>query len=660
MRIKIAPDDPQSMSQDGDAILRSLQNKSLPMVDLMIRESLQNSLDASLKSTEKVVVDFFINNFKSEHLAEHLEGITDILRKKYSGEQKYIAIRDMNTTGLTGEYLSNDIDVLNNSNFHKLVFGIGKNQSKEGAGGSWGLGKTSYFRMGIGVVIYYTRIETDNGYEERLVASLIESPKRNERILPSSDRGIAWWGTYKNNEEGIISPIVNEEEISSILRIFNLKRYEENQTGTTIIIPYVTDLYQGEDSETKMPWEYKDKNMIDIAVQRWYMPRLLNNSYQENVGKSFLECSVNNEQILPQITTQPIFEIFQDLYNAALTKDNNDETITVKDIYLGSNAMKDQKNEVGTVAFKEVNREELMMGPPHNKKSAMEFLGYRGNDVNEQHNYKIMAYSRSPGMIVEYDIDGDWFPKEFIQKEDHLLCAFFVPNSSGELSKNFEEKGLKNLEAYLRSTENADHANWTDEDGFTLVKRAKNYTSRAIMQEYKTGEDKANNSATSALSRKFGGILMPPTGFGKVSTSKKNKSKKGTEKSNRSQKSDLSVINSIIQSDSEVLINIRLNLRYVQPYKVFLQVITQEQKINFSDWNKIMGDDVDFPFTIKNTTIKKVNELEKTDNEFLLIEQNSNELIIENDINKNLSVELELLVQTKSESFIPGLAIRAI
>src|SRR5699024_5022913 len=102
------------------------------------------------------------------------------------------------TTGLTGEYLSNDIDVLNNSNFHKLVFGIGKNQSKEGAGGSWGLGKTSYFRMGIGVVIYYTRIETDNGYEERLVASLIESPKKNERILPGSDRGIAWWGTYKD------------------------------------------------------------------------------------------------------------------------------------------------------------------------------------------------------------------------------------------------------------------------------------------------------------------------------------------------------------------------------------------------------------------------------------------------------------------------------
>lgn len=660
MRIKIAPDDPQSMSQDGDAILRSLQNKSLPLVDLMIRESLQNSLDASLENSAKVVVDFSVNTFKSEDLADHLEGIAEVLKEEYNGEQKYISIRDLNTTGLTGEYLSKDIDVLNNSNFHKLVFGIGKNQSQEGAGGSWGLGKTSYFRMGVGVVIYYTRIKSNNGFEERLVASLIESPKKDKRILPRSDRGIAWWGTYKDNEEVIISPIIDKEEILSILNIFGMKQYEGNQTGTTIIIPYVADLYQGEESDTRMPWEYKDKNMIDIAVQRWYMPRLLNETYKEKINKSVLECSVNNEAIVPQITTQPIFGVFQDLYNAALTKDIKNEAITVKDIYLGSNAMKDQKKAVGTVAFKEVNKEELRMGPPHNKKSAMEFLGYRGNEVNEQHNYKIMAYSRSPGMIVEYDIDGEWFPKDSVQKEDHLLCAFFVPNSTEELSKNFEDRGLKNLEAYLRSTENADHANWTDEDGFTIIKRAKNYTSRAIMQEYQTGEKNADNSATSALSRKFGGMLMPPTGFGKVSSSKKDKGGKGTEKSIRGQKSDLSVMNSIIQSDSEVLINIRLNLRNIQQYRVFLQVITQDKKIDSADWIKTMENDVDFPFVIKDTTIKKVNGVDKQENEILIIEENSDEIIIENSINKDLSVELELLIQTASESYIPGLAIRAI
>src|SRR5699024_11741238 len=66
--------------------------------------------------------------------------------------------------------------------------------SSDLAGGSWGLGKTSYFRMGIGVVIYYTRIKTDTGFEERLVGSLIESPKtdRSEERRVGKE-GRSWW-----------------------------------------------------------------------------------------------------------------------------------------------------------------------------------------------------------------------------------------------------------------------------------------------------------------------------------------------------------------------------------------------------------------------------------------------------------------------------------
>lgn len=41
LNIKLAPEDSQSMAQDGFSILRSLQNKSLPMVDLLVRESIQ-------------------------------------------------------------------------------------------------------------------------------------------------------------------------------------------------------------------------------------------------------------------------------------------------------------------------------------------------------------------------------------------------------------------------------------------------------------------------------------------------------------------------------------------------------------------------------------------------------------------------------------------
>lgn len=660
MRIKIAPDDPQSMSQDGDAILRSLQNKSLPMADLMVRESLQNSLDASLENVDKTIVNFKVGHFESEKLAKYFEGISDVLLERHSGSQKYVSISDRNTTGLTGEYLSNDIDILNSSNFHKLVFGIGKNQSKEGAGGSWGLGKTSYFRMGIGVVIYYTRIKIRGNYEERLIASLIESPKNERRVLPKSDRGIAWWGTYNDENERIISPVTNEADISEVLDVFGIKRYQGEESGTTIVIPYVGELHQTEENDERMPWEYKDNDILSIAVQRWYVPRILNDSYTQYTDNSKLECYVNDSVVLPEMNTEPIFNVFRDLYNAAVSEKNIDETITVKSIKLGQRAMKNKDIPVGTIAFKEVSKEDLKMKPPHNKKSALEFLGFKEKDISDKNNYKIMAYSRSPGMIIEYDVDGDWFPKEMIQKEDHLLCAFFVPNSKGELSKIFTDKNYINLEAYLRSTENADHANWIDEDGFTIVQRTKNYTSRAIMQEYQTGEDRVGASATSALSRKFGSMLMPPTGFGKSSAQNKRGKKKNSTATSRNRKSNVSVLNSVILDDDKVSIKVKLNLKDLQKYKVFLEVMSQEKKMRASEWDKIMGDEVEFPFTILNADLKQDNNKASQSVDDLSIDHVSDEIIIENKVKKNLEIELEIIIKTNSDAFTPRLAIRSL
>lgn len=210
----------------------------------MVRESIQNSLDATIDNTPKTIVDFSTGEFESEKLASNFEEIEDVLLERYPGNQRFIAVSDKNTYGLTGDYSSDDIRILNNSNFHKLVFGIGKNQDKDGAGGSWGLGKTSYFRMGVGIVIYYTRIKINDKYEERLIASLIEDPTKEDRILSSNERGIAWWGEYVINEEKI-SPITDKEQIGKILSLFNLENYKNEETGTSIIIPYLKDLQVG-------------------------------------------------------------------------------------------------------------------------------------------------------------------------------------------------------------------------------------------------------------------------------------------------------------------------------------------------------------------------------------------------------------------------------
>lgn len=137
-------------------------------------------------------------------------------------------------------------DVKNNffGNLLKLVYEICKPQSNEGAGGSWGLGKTIYFRLGIGLVIYYSRICEKGKYQSRLAACLVENETQKDALIPHSGgvkRGIAWWGKKENPFQKTTIPEDNEQEIQRILNVFGIPSYGAKETGTTIIIPYIDE-----------------------------------------------------------------------------------------------------------------------------------------------------------------------------------------------------------------------------------------------------------------------------------------------------------------------------------------------------------------------------------------------------------------------------------
>ena len=102
MKIEIAK--PERFSQSGKSLLRLIQNNDMPTLDLLVRESVQNSLDAWNKQDKNVLVEFNVGNFDSMELARHLEGITNGLNERYgASKQKYIAISDSHTFGLTGD-----------------------------------------------------------------------------------------------------------------------------------------------------------------------------------------------------------------------------------------------------------------------------------------------------------------------------------------------------------------------------------------------------------------------------------------------------------------------------------------------------------------------------------------------------------------------------
>ncbi|MFL0504201.1 hypothetical protein ACH0B5_00510 [Ureibacillus sp. 179-F W5.1 NHS] len=670
MRIKHALNDIQSMSHDGGKILTSLQNNYLPLIDLVVRESIQNSLDATIEGQSRTLVDFKIDKFNSEELASNFEEVEHILLKRFPGQQEFIAISDRNTYGLTGDYTSTDFKVLNRSNFYKLVFGIGKNQDKDGAGGSWGYGKTSYFRLGVGIVIYYTRIQTGDGYEERLIASIIEDPSKSERLLSNNERGIAWWGEFAVDGDRIY-PITNSEEIGKFLSIFGLSNYQGSETGTTIIIPYLDDFNHEsvEEDMLKFPWEKTREDSIRMAVQRWYFPRIWNENYSKQLSNSILDCRVNDVAIHPVINFEPVFKIYQELYSSALLGKPLTANTRVEAIRFGQNGLENQKEPIGHIAFREVSREELKMVPPENKPSGLAYLGLRDRNKIENHTSKVIAYGRKPGMIVEYSVDGPWSNGEVALKEGNILLGFFVPNSYGILADSFKKYGYTTIESYLRSIESSDHAEWQDAVNITLVTRMKNYTSRAIKNAYQNTEDVANSSVTSSLSRKFGALLMPPNNFGKTSARQKLPEKTGEKGTSRLRGSDITVIRSIPINEHSVEVVFKAFVKKETKNNLIIQVLTQDQKMDKESWYKVMGENIQYPFEIETVYINKIdnetidNSCEKYQDSTVsiqLLEENTTVLEIQSYISNNIEIEGKLKLKVHSNQYVPNVAIRSL
>ena len=157
MKIEIA--EPGRMTQTGSSLLKLIQNNNMPVLDLLVRESIQNSLDARMPNSKYVEMNYLTGTFDSFRLSMELEGITKPLRARFPQEQyDFIAARDSHTVGLTGELDYKKVKNNDYGNLLKLIYEICKPQEAEGAGGSWGLGKTVYFRIGIGIVIIYNLI----------------------------------------------------------------------------------------------------------------------------------------------------------------------------------------------------------------------------------------------------------------------------------------------------------------------------------------------------------------------------------------------------------------------------------------------------------------------------------------------------------------------
>lgn len=617
MKIEILK--PGNMVQKGSALMKLLMNDHTPVLDLLVRESIQNSLDAAAEKNNlelPVAVHFQVGSFNSSALNECLEGVSDRLNKKFPNDDdskyKFLSISDKGTQGLTGPLNIEDVTGDKLGNLIKLVYDICKPQDESGSGGSWGIGKTIYFRIGIGLVIYYSRIydERTCKYKSRLVASLVEDESSPNAVIPQYQEfpkyGIAWWGDEIRDNKTV--PITDENYIRDFLSIFNIKEYQGSATGTTIIIPYINETrllnnnalnWEGQRDDFSPYWINSLEGYLRIAVQRWYFPRLDNKSYKQ--GKR-LKVKINNTAVAFDSFLR-LYQIEQSLYNRASGENKSDDIlydcdVKTEEIKLRS-VLKDPM--AGRVSFVKVTREFVGMCPPDNDYHPNINLNIPIKDSTK--NYPVMAYCRKPGMIVAYDQDS-WVRSVPPCSSDEFVLSVFVLNSDNILST-----GGISLEEYIRKGEHADHAAWNDStigtaNPFIVQKIQKNASDKIASLFAEDDDDSPRRN--SGLGKLLGDLILPPVGFGTQSTNRPRTGTSGGTSSGKNVRYKLSGI----EYDAEN-VSIKYNISANDAAKQFgldSYISSESSSISFDSWEKELG--LKLPFEIISINIK-INKIDR-------------------------------------------------
>ncbi|MDE1196752.1 MAG: hypothetical protein PW896_16600 [Pseudomonas sp.] len=612
----------QPMQESGAFLLRALQNEETPLLDLLVRESVQNALDAGRNGNKgsAVSVDFHIREHPLEAIASTFgEGLNlQMLSKRYPRTPKLLEIRDSGTEGLTGPMTFDSVGANGqHGNFLKLVFEIGRTRSDDGAGGSWGLGKTCYFRMGAGLVIYYSRIKTAEGYEERLVGSLVEDESRPDRLQLKTQTGIAWWGA-SDCQQAITAP----ERIHEILAALGAQPFTGGSTGTAIIIPLLKDnlLPIFDEDSARAPWWFSSyEDYVNVSIQRWFSARLDNPFF---AGGRYLQASVNGKEIACE-DMLPIFRVSQCLYDRAVgevpkagdylaTRGVKDDDVLCRSIQLRNEFV--GNGSAGELRAVAITASQLHMDAPDNAPSP-ELCIFGKVDSTAPHR-PIVTFMRSPGMNIcwEDSIDSRGWAGGFAGFVDgRYVVALFLPESSQELQPS-EARGLRStvqsLEGYLRSCERADHAAWVDISGGRVVEKIRAQCGRALKEFGVPPQPSVTVKPSMRMSRKLAELVLPNRGFGgdgRFGKASRRSSAGSASRGSAVPSPDLEVLDLRYEA-STIVMKWRLRWGMVQPdlpREITLCVDSEAGPITPAKWaeSKLGA----FPFQLQSPTISSAS-----------------------------------------------------
>ncbi|MBR4650946.1 MAG: hypothetical protein IKO82_04250 [Prevotella sp.] len=265
--------------------------KKTPYASL-IRESIQNSLDVPLDSSQPVRMEFIISRIRANEysnffeLKRHIQGCMDHFPSNNDAEMTYqpmldylnslgkfddlyyIKVSDYNTIGMN--YIKGDTSCP----FYAFVRAAGVSAKSDAtAGGSYGYGKAAYFYISPLRTIFVSTQTKDGRYFFEGVSSLCTHELAGEKDLRVSV------GYYDNNDG---EPITNLEKIPS--------RFQREESGTDIFIMGIDAL----DKKSIF------SEMIEAVLRNFWLA----------IENNKLEVSINHKDINSETLPQLMEEYF--------------------------------------------------------------------------------------------------------------------------------------------------------------------------------------------------------------------------------------------------------------------------------------------------------------------------------------------------------------
>jgi hypothetical protein len=234
----------------------------------LVRESIQNSLDARSDPAQQVTVRFYLSGQEKALSADRakawLGGAWDHFRAPGNGlgeidvqpgKCPFLVVEDFGTTGLEGDPQQWQPPKSNNDNRFFAFFRAEGLSAKSGQqGGRWGVGKTVFPRSSRTNSFFGLTVRRSD--QQKLMLGQTTLFYHNVKEKPYAPDG--YFGKPRNT--GLVLPVEDAKLLREFEHDFVLLR--GNEAGLSVVVPYVDDQIVPED-------------LVRAVIQEYFQPILL-------------------------------------------------------------------------------------------------------------------------------------------------------------------------------------------------------------------------------------------------------------------------------------------------------------------------------------------------------------------------------------------------